>query len=290
MTVAAQTAIVQPRRRQRLADNLRVIFSSRVAVVGLVIVLFWVVVAIAAPVFTSYDPSKDQDYKALDQGPSSRHILGTDHLGRDVWSRLAYGARTILLLGPLSVAVAFLIGMALGLPAAYYGGWLDEVIMRGVDVLLAFPSFVLAIILVAVLGDSVPNVLIAVTIGFLPYFVRLTRVEVLRERELEYVTAARVVGNSRPRIALKHLLPNVVGPSLVQATLVSGWAILNASGLAFLGIGIRPPTPEWGVMVAEGANDIITGQWWTSLVPGAMILVAVMAFHLVGDDLRGKQW
>jgi peptide/nickel transport system permease protein len=155
---------------------------------------------------------------------------------------------------------------------------------------MAFPSFVLAIILVAVLGDSVPNVLIAVTIGFLPYFVRLTRVEVLRERELDYVTAARVVGNGRARIALRHLMPNVVGPSLVQATLVSGWAILNASGLAFLGIGIRPPTPEWGVMVAEGANDIITGQWWTSMVPGAMILVAVMAFHLVGDDLRGKQW
>lgn len=230
------------------------------------------------------------DANAAMQTPSAQHWLGTDRYGRDVLSRTVAAIRIDVFIGIVVAVSSMIIGTLIGLVAGYVGGWLDEVIMRGVDVLLAFPSFVLAIILVAVLGDSVPNVLIAVTIGFLPYFVRLTRVEVLRERELEYVTAARVVGNSRPRIALKHLLPNVVGPSLVQATLVSGWAILNASGLAFLGIGIRPPTPEWGVMVAEGANDIITGQWWTSLVPGAMILVAVMAFHLVGDDLRGKQW
>lgn len=230
------------------------------------------------------------DANAAMQTPSAQHWLGTDRYGRDVLSRTVAAIRIDVFIGIVVAVTSMIIGTLIGLVAGYVGGWLDEVIMRGVDVLLAFPSFVLAIILVAVLGDSVPNVLIAVTIGFLPYFVRLTRVEVLRERELEYVTAARVVGNSRPRIALKHLLPNVVGPSLVQATLVSGWAILNASGLAFLGIGIRPPTPEWGVMVAEGANDIITGQWWTSLVPGAMILVAVMAFHLVGDDLRGKQW
>lgn len=230
------------------------------------------------------------DANAAMQAPSAQHWLGTDRYGRDVLSRTVAAIRIDVFIGIVVAVSSMIIGTLIGLVAGYVGGWLDEVIMRGVDVLLAFPSFVLAIILVAVLGDSVPNVLVAVTIGFLPYFVRLTRVEVLRERELEYVTAARVVGNSRPRIALKHLLPNVVGPSLVQATLVSGWAILNASGLAFLGIGIRPPTPEWGVMVAEGANDIITGQWWTSLVPGAMILVAVMAFHLVGDDLRGKQW
>lgn len=222
--------------------------------------------------------------------PSADHWLGTDRYGRDVLSRTVAAIRIDIFIGVVVAILSMTVGTLIGLMAGYVGGALDEVIMRVVDVLLAFPSFVLAIILVAVLGDTVPNVLIAVAIGFLPYFVRLTRVEVLRERELDYMTAARVVGNSRARIALRHLLPNVIGPSLVQATLVSGWAILNASGLAFLGIGIRPPTPEWGVMVAEGANDIITGQWWTSLAPGAMILVAVMAFHLVGDDIRGKQW
>lgn len=222
--------------------------------------------------------------------PSTGHVLGTDRYGRDVLSRTVSAIRIDIFIGVVVAILSMTVGTLIGLVAGYVGGALDEVIMRCVDVLLAFPSFVLAIILVAVLGDSVPNVLIAVAIGFLPYFVRLTRVEVLRERELDYMTAARVVGNSRARIALRHLLPNVIGPSLVQATLVSGWAILNASGLAFLGIGIRPPTPEWGVMVAEGANDIITGQWWTSLAPGAMILIAVMAFHLIGDDLRGKQW
>lgn len=222
--------------------------------------------------------------------PSADHWFGTDRYGRDVLSRTVAAIRIDIFIGVVVAILSMTAGTLTGLLAGYVGGILDEVIMRVVDVLLAFPSFVLAIILVAVLGDSVPNVLLAVAIGFLPYFVRLTRVEVLRERELDYMTAARVVGNSRARIALRHLLPNVIGPSLVQATLVSGWAILNASGLAFLGIGIRPPTPEWGVMVAEGANDIITGQWWTSLAPGAMILVAVMAFHLVGDDLRDKQW
>lgn len=252
-----------------------------------IIVVLFVLGAIGGAVLP--DPLRTDAGSAM-LPPSAEHWLGTDRYGRDVLSRTVAAIRIDIFIGVVVAILSMTVGTLIGLLAGYVGGPIDEVIMRLVDVLLAFPSFVLAIILVAVLGDSVPNVLIAVAIGFLPYFVRLTRVEVLRERELDYMTAARVVGNSRARIALRHLLPNVIGPSLVQATLVSGWAILNASGLAFLGIGIRPPTPEWGVMVAEGANDIITGQWWTSLAPGAMILVAVMAFHLVGDDLRGKQW
>jgi peptide/nickel transport system permease protein len=258
------------------------------AVVGLVVIAVLFLLAIVGDMVLP-DPLRTHAGSAM-QPPSAEHWLGTDRYGRDVLSRTVAAIRVDLFIGVVVAILSMTVGTLIGLLAGYVGGVTDEVISRCVDVLMAFPSFVLAIILVAVLGDTVPNVLIAVTIGFLPYFVRLTRVEVLRERELDYVTAARVVGNGRARIALRHLMPNVVGPSLVQATLVSGWAILNASGLAFLGIGIRPPTPEWGVMVAEGANDIITGQWWTSLVPGAMILVAVMAFHLVGDDLRGKQW
>lgn len=261
---------------------------GRLAIAGLVIIALLLVLGTVGSLFLP-DPLSTHAGSAM-LPPSSDHWLGTDRFGRDVLSRSVAAIRIDVLIGVVVAVTSMTAGTLIGLVAGYVGGIIDEVIMRCVDVLLAFPSFVLAIILVAVLGDSIPNVLIAVAIGFLPYFVRLTRVEVLRERELDYVTAARVVGNGRARVALRHLLPNVVGPSLVQATLVSGWAILNASGLAFLGIGIRPPTPEWGVMVAEGANDVITGQWWTSLAPGAMILIAVMAFHLIGDDLRGKQW
>jgi peptide/nickel transport system permease protein len=261
---------------------------GHLAVAGLVILAVLFVLGTVGGLFLPDPLSTDAGSAML--SPSADHWLGTDRYGRDVLSRTVAAIRIDVFIGIVVAVGSMTVGTLIGLVAGYVGGILDEVIMRCVDVLLAFPSFVLAIILVAVLGDSVPNVLVAVAIGFLPYFVRLTRVEVLRERELDYVTAARVVGNGRARIALRHVLPNVLGPSLVQATLVSGWAILNASGLAFLGIGIRPPTPEWGVMVAEGANDIITGQWWTSLVPGGAILVAVMAFHLIGDDLRGKQW
>ncbi len=261
---------------------------GRLAIAGVVILVLLLVLGTVGGLLLP-DPLRTDAASAM-LPPSADHWLGTDRFGRDVLSRTVAAIRIDVFIGVVVAISSMTVGTLIGLAAGYVGGLLDEVIMRCVDVLLAFPSFVLAIILVAVLGDSIPNVLIAVAIGFLPYFVRLTRVEILRERELDYVTAARVVGNGRARIALRHLLPNVVGPSLVQATLVSGWAILNASGLAFLGIGIRPPTPEWGVMVAEGANDIITGQWWTSLSPGAMILVAVMAFHLIGDDLRGRQW
>lgn len=261
---------------------------GRLAAVGLFIIAVLLILGVVGGLMLP-DPLHTDAGRAM-QPPSSANWLGTDRYGRDVLSRTVAAIRIDIFIGVVVAVMSMTVGTLIGLLAGYVGGIVDEVIMRCVDVLLAFPSFVLAIILVAVLGDSVPNVLVAVAIGFLPYFVRLTRVEVLRERELDYMTAARIVGNSRARIALRHLLPNVLGPSLVQATLVSGWAILNASGLAFLGIGIRPPTPEWGVMVAQGANDIITGQWWTSLVPGAMILIAVMAFHLIGDDLRGKQW
>lgn len=271
--------------RDRIRPGHRV---GTMALIGLVIIALLLLLAMIGGMVLP-DPLRTHAGSAM-QPPSADHWLGTDRYGRDVLSRTVAAVRVDLFIGVVVALLSMTVGSLIGLLAGYVGGVVDEAITRCVDVLMAFPSFVLAIILVAVLGDSVPNVLIAVTIGFLPYFVRLTRVEVLRERELDYVTAARVVGNGRARIALRHLMPNVVGPSLVQATLVSGWAILNASGLAFLGIGIRPPTPEWGVMVAEGANDIITGQWWTSMVPGAMILVAVMAFHLVGDDLRGKQW
>ncbi len=285
MTAAAQTVIVAPRRWQRFADNMRVILSSRVAVVGLVIVLFWVVVAIGAPLFTHFDPTKDQDYKALDQGPSGQHFLGTDHLGRDVWSRIAYGARTILLLGPLSVAVAFLIGMALGLPAAYYGGWLDEFIMRILDAFMAFPTILLYMIIISALGASPVNVVIAIAIGGAPGIARLVRALTLDNRTREYVAAAKLRGDSAARIMFREILPNCRGPLIVDFLLRVGYAAFYIGTLGFLGLGLPPPRPDWGGMVQEGHARMITNPW-PVLAATAAIVSLVIGLNLFADGLR----
>ena len=191
--------------------------------------------------------------------------------------------------GPATIAMAaMLIGSTIGVIAGYFGGATDAIMMRLTDVLLAFPGFVLALIIVAALAETTVNVIIAVTIAFIPYFIRLTRAQVLKERELEYVEGARLAGNNPWRVAFRHVLPNSLAPSVVGATLVTGYAVLTVAGLAFLSVGIQPPTAEWGVMVGEGAKDIITGEWWTSLFPGAMIVIAVMAFHFIGDEFGGE--
>lgn len=255
------------------------------ATAGLVILTLYVILAIAGP-FLVVDPITTEPAAAL-QGPSADHWFGTDTFGRDVFARSVYSARLDLTIGVFISASAMVIGALLGVVAGYWGGWVDETIMRLTDVVLAFPGFVLALILVAVTGNSIPNVVIAVTVAYVPYFIRLTRAEVLAQRELEYVDGARLAGNKPWRVALRHVLPNSLEPALVQAALVAGWSILTVAGLAFLGVGIRPPTAEWGVMVAEGASDIITGQWWTALFPGGMIVLAVMAFHFIGDEFGG---
>jgi peptide/nickel transport system permease protein len=285
MTATTQTVIVPPRRWQRFSDSARMILSSRVAVVGLVIVLFWVVVAIGAPVFTKYDPSKDQDYKALDQGPSAAHFLGTDHLGRDVWARLAYGARTILLLGPLSVAVAFLIGMALGLPAAYYGGWLDEAIMRILDALMAFPTILLYMIIISALGASPINVVIAISIGGAPGIARLVRALTMDIRTREYVAAAKLRGDTPVRIMVREILPNCRGPLIVDFLLRVGYAAFYIGTLGFLGLGLPPPTPDWGGMVQEGHARMVANPW-PVLVATAAIVSLVIGLNLFADGLR----
>ena len=226
------------------------------------------------------------DPSATLQPPSPSHIFGTDEFGRDVFARAVNAARLDLFIGVTIAVVSMVLGSAIGVVSGYWGGRVDDVIQRLTDMVLAFPGFVLALIVVAALGNSIPNVMIAVGLAFVPYFVRLTRAQVLAERELEYVEGARLAGNRPWRVAFRHVMPNSLGPAFVQATLVAGWAILNVAGLAFLGVGIRPPRAEWGVMVADGANDVITGQWWTALFPGAMIVIGVMAFHFVGDELR----
>lgn len=250
---------------------------------GISILVLFTVSAIVLPFFLR-DPLSTDVVIAF-RPPSLSYLFGTDKFGRDIFSRCVSAARMDITVG-LSIAFsAMFFGVILGLTAGVVGGRVDETIMRLTDLVLAFPGFVLALVLVAVIGDSVFKVGIAVTVGFIPYFVRLIRAEVLLQRELDYVAAAKLVGNRPVRLALYHILPNAIGSSVVQATLVAGWSINTVAGLAFLGVGIRPPTAEWGVMVAEGANDIATGFWWTSLAPGFLIVIAAMAFHLIGDQL-----
>ena len=266
----------------------RASFARRkpLAVVGMVILATYVLVALFGPAFVG-DPLTTDPANAY-VSPSVEHFFGTDKFGRDVFARAVYSARLDLSIGITIAVTAMVVGSVIGLIAGYWGGWVDEVLMRITDVVLAFPGFVLALILVAVIGNSIPNVVVAVTAAYVPYFIRLTRAEVLTQRELEYVDGARLAGNGRWRVAFRHVLPNSLRPSFVQVTLVAGWAILTVAGLAFLGVGIRPPTAEWGVMVAEGTPDIITGHWWTALFPGGLIVLAVMAFHFIGDEFGGE--
>lgn len=252
---------------------------------GLFVIAFYLVIALAGPYLAPYNPVKTNPAVTLNP-PSADYWFGTDKFGRDIFTRVLYATRLDLSIA-LSVAFSsFIIGSLIGALAGYYGSWLDDLVMRGVDILLAFPSFILAMALTGVLGNTVQNVIIAIATAYVPYFVRLTRGEMLAVRTKQYADAALSVGNPRWRVILIHLLPNALTPSVIQMTLVLGWAILDAAGLAFLGLGILPPTAEWGVMVSEGAQRIITGEWWVWLYPGLAIVLAAFAFSLVGDGLR----
>ena len=275
-----------PPRIEGQAEVLPLVRRKPLAVAGMTILVVYVALAVAGPFFVA-DPVATNPADSL-LPPSFDHIMGTDNFGRDVFARAVHSARLDLTLGAAIAICAMVIGSVVGVVAGYWGGAIDETLMRFTDIVLAFPGFVLALILVAVLGNSTLNVGIAVTAAFIPYFIRLTRGQALAERELEYVDGARLAGNRPWRVAFRHVLPNSLEPSLVTATLVAGWAILTVSGLAFLGVGIKPPTAEWGVMVSEGARDIDAGHWWTSLFPGGMIVLAVMAFHFIGDEFGGK--
>lgn len=253
--------------------------------IGLVIISIVVIAALIGPLVMPYGPLATNPKMKL-MPPSPAHLMGTDNFGRDILTRVVYAARLDLTIAFSVAVIALVTGALLGTLSGYYGRLLDDVVMRVTDILFAFPSFILALAITAMLGNKVVNVIIAIVIAYIPYFVRLTRAEILSARELEYADAARCVGNPEWRIMYVHLLPNCLSPALVQAALCLGWAILDASGLAFLGLGIRPPTPEWGVMVSEGAKNIISGHWWTWLFPGAMIVITAFGFHLIGDSLR----
>ncbi|WP_051418131.1 ABC transporter permease [Roseomonas gilardii] len=248
-------------------------------------VLLLVAVALLAPWLAPYDPiATDVDIALMP--PSATHWFGTDQLGRDILSRLLFGARLDLAIAVSAVILSFAIGAVIGSFCGYLGGRLDRVVGRFVDVLMAFPLFVLAMALVAALGNRVENVIYATALINLPFYIRFARTEVAVRRNAGWVEAARASGNGGARIVLCFLLPNILPNIAVQISLNLGWAILNAAGLSFLGLGITAPTPEWGIMVAEGARFITAGQWWLVAFPGLALMLTVLCFNLLGDGLR----
>ena len=244
-----------------------------------------VLMALLGPSLVPFDPLASDTAAAL-QAPSARHWFGTDALGRDIFSRVVVATRLDLGIAFSAVLLSFVIGMPLGLAAGFFGGWWDRIITRGADTVMAFPLFVLAMGIVAALGNTVGNIVLATAVINLPFYIRVARAEANVRRAAGWVEAARLAGNSNARILAVHLFPNTLPPAMVQVSLNMGWAILNAAGLSFIGLGVRPPEPEWGILVAEGAQFIVSGEWWVSFFPGAMLMLAVFTFNLLGDALR----
>lgn len=259
--------------------------------IGAVLAALVIVVGVVGHIAPPDNPLAVNGGQAL-LPPGPGHLFGTDQFGRDVLSRVVYGLGINVVIGLIVATLALVVGTAVGLVSGYLGGWIDDIVMRLVDIAMSFPSFLLALAIAVVLGNNTANVIFAVTLAYVPYIVRLMRASVLSARGADYVLGARAVGGSLPRVISLHVLPNTVGPSVVQATLMSGWAILDVSGLSFLGVGIQPPSPELGVQVAQGASYITSGQWWVSVFPGIAIILAVLAFNFLGDyadeKLRGQ--
>jgi peptide/nickel transport system permease protein len=265
-------------------ETLQRLMRSRSALIGGGVLILIVLAALAAPLISPYDPIKTNQRLSL-EGPSLAHIMGTDRFGRDIFTRVVWAGQISLPIGLVSVAIGVLFGVSVGLLAGYYGGWLDAVCMRLVDLLLAFPGILLALAIIAILGGSLTNLMIAVGISAIPDYVRITRGTVLSLRQREFVLAARVIGCRGPAIILRHILPNTMAPLIVLATIGMAAAIITASALSFLGLGIKPPTPEWGNMLAEG-REFLQRAWWVAFFPGSAIMLTVLSINLLGDGLR----
>ncbi len=259
--------------------------ENRLTLVAVVILALLVLCALFGPLLAPYPPLMTDGTARL-VPPSSAHLFGTDALGRDILSRVVVAARLDLGMAVAAALLSFAIGLTLGAIAGYFGGWPDRIISRVMDTIMAFPLFVLAMGIVAALGNSVLNVIIATVVINLPFYCRFARAEVNVRREVGYVEAARMGGNRALNVLFHYIVPNILPPMMVQVSLNMGWAILNAAGLSFIGLGVRPPAPEWGIMVSEGASFIISGEWWTFVFPGAALVLAVFCFNLLGDGLR----
>ncbi|EJZ20283.1 ABC transporter permease subunit [Rhizobium sp. Pop5] len=284
------TVTVKTGQPSALAEFWHYFSRNKGAVIGLVVFAIILVVAVFAPFFAPHAPNEQNRAVLLAvpawmEGGSASFPLGTDAVGRDILSRLIYGARFSLFIGVVVVTLSVICGVLIGLVAGYFRGRIDTAIMRLMDIILAFPSLLLALVLVAVLGPGLTNAMIAISLVNQPHFVRLTRASVITEREKEYVIASRVAGAGTLRLMFKTILPNCLGPLIVQATLAFSAAILDAAALGFLGMGAQPPTPEWGTMLAE-SREFISRAWWVVTFPGLAILVTVLAINLMGDGLR----
>ncbi|MEW6398946.1 MAG: nickel transporter permease [Bacillota bacterium] len=268
----------------KIVPLIKRLVRSPLSAVGLGIVAVFMVVGLLAPVLTPYDPLAQDLPNRL--APMTReHLFGTDTLGRDILSRFVLGTRISFTIGVVVTGISATAGTLIGLVSGYAGGWVDEAFMRLADIFLAFPSLILAMAIAAVLGPSLTNTMIAIAVVEWPVYSRLVRGQVLSLREKEFVEAARAVGASRHVLLLRHILPNCLAPILVRMTMDMGGVILTAAGLSFIGFGAQPPTPEWGVMISEG-RDYIMSHWWISTWPGLAIFTVVMGFNLLGDGLR----
>jgi peptide/nickel transport system permease protein len=262
-----------------------VINENKITLGAFGLFFLFVLLALFGPLVAPYNPLASDSAIALDP-PSWQHWFGTDQLGRDVLSRVMVATRLDFGIAVAAVLLSFGLGSVLGVSAGYYGGWWDRIVSRIIDTIMAFPLFILAMGLVAALGNTIENIVYATAIINLPLYARVIRSEVIVRRKAGFVEAARLSGNRDWRIMAFHLFPNVLPVMMVHISLNMGWAILNAAGLSFIGLGVRPPTAEWGIMVAEGATYIISGEWWLAMFPGLVLMTAVFCFNLLGDGLR----
>lgn len=282
MTVSSAAALpVPPRNKHRAWNKFK---HNRIAMAGAALVLLFVVLALLAPLIATHGPF-DTSFSTIRKAPSMAHWLGTDELGRDVFSRLVYGARASLLVGLVSVVIALVVGVPFGLMAGYFGGWTDSAISRFTEALLAIPFLILAIALAAFLGPSLMNAMVAIGVSAAPKFIRLTRGQVLSVKNEDFVQSARALGASDTRIIVMHILPNVMPPLIVQATITIATAIIAEASLSFLGLGLQPPNPSWGSML-NTAKNFMTQAPWMSIFPGSAIFLVVLGFNLLGDGLR----
>lgn len=276
--------VVKRKKSSQLMEIWKRLRKNKLALVGLGIITVLVLVAIFADLIAPYAYDK-QDLQATLQFPNAKHIFGTDEFGRDIFSRIIYGSRISFEVGFIAVSIAVVIGGILGAMAGYYGGTLDNIIMRTMDMLLAIPQILLAISIVAALGPGLANLMIAVGISSIPGYARIVRASVLSIKDQEFIEAAKAAGSSNARIIFKHIIPNVMAPIIVQATLGVALAILTAAGLSFIGLGIAPPTPEWGSMLS-GGRGYIRDYWYMTMFPGLAIVITIFGLNVLGDGLR----
>jgi peptide/nickel transport system permease protein len=269
--------------RSRWQTFLAYLLKDKKALIGLTFLVLLCLGAVLAPLITPYDPNA-QKYAFL-EGPSWDHILGTDDLGRDLFTRILYGARVSIFVGLVTVILSMAVGVFLGLVSGYYGGWVDNIIMRYIDIQWAFPNFIIAVYLVAVFGTGMSNVIVAITLAFLDDFARIARSRALSLRESDFVLAAHALGASNKRIIIRHIFPGAVAPIIVLATISVSYAILAEAGLSFLGLGVKSSTPTWGLILSD-ARSFFSRAWWLAVFPGLAIMLTVLSINFLGDTLR----